>query len=82
MKNFNNNSNPEFLNNYLIHIKIVKLLAERTIEEYYTDIRLFLRFIYENHHNTGKQLEEIDISDMSTTELKEITVSDIYFLCL
>lgn len=78
MKNFNNSSNPEFLNNYLIHIKIVKLLAERTIEEYYTDIRLFLRFVYENHHNTGKDIGDIDIKDMDVSELRQITVSDIY----
>ena len=49
MKNLNNNSNPEFLNDYLVHIKIVQLLAQRTIEEYYTDIRLFLRFVHERY---------------------------------
>ena len=78
MTNYNNSSNPEFLNNYLVHIKIVKMLAERTIEEYYTDIRLFLRFIHENNLNTGKPLEEIDIHDMTESELKKISVSDIY----
>ena len=78
MNNYNNDSNPEFLNNYLVHMKIVKLLAERTIEEYYTDIRLFLRFVYENSHNTGKPLEEIDIRDMSVAELRKISISDIY----
>ena len=78
MTNYNSNSNPEFLNNYLVHMKIVKLLAERTIEEYYTDIRLFLRFVYENSHNTGKAPEEIDIRDMTESELRKISVSDIY----
>ena len=78
MKNFNNESNPEFLNEYLVHIKIVKLLSQRTIEEYYTDVRLFLRYIYENNHDTGKAIEDIDIRDMSTSELRKITVSDIY----
>ena len=78
MTNYNNSSNPEFLNNYLVHVKIVKLLAERTIEEYYTDIRLFLRFVYENNHNTGKPLEEIDIREMSVAELRKISISDIY----
>ncbi|WP_295087857.1 tyrosine recombinase XerC [Ruminococcus sp.] len=78
MNNYNNDSNPEFLNNYLVHMKIVKLLAERTIEEYYTDIRLFLRFVYENSHNTGKLLEDIDIRDMSVAELRKISISDIY----
>ena len=78
MKNLNNNSNPEFLNEYLVHIKVVQLLAQRTIEEYYTDIRLFLRHIHESNLNTGKDIEDIDISDMSVAELQKISVSDIY----
>ncbi|WP_024859771.1 tyrosine recombinase XerC [Ruminococcus flavefaciens] len=78
MKNLNNNANPEFLNEYLVHIKIVQLLAQRTIEEYYTDIRLFLRYIYECNHNTGKDIEDIDIRDMTVEELQKISVSDIY----
>lgn len=78
MNNYNSPENPEFLNNYLVYIKIVKLLSQRTIEEYYTDIRLFLRYIYENNHNTGKELNDIDIRDMSESELKKISVSDIY----
>lgn len=78
MKNYNSPENPEFLNEYLVHMKIVKLLAERTIEEYYTDIRLFLRYIYENNHNTGKTFSEIDIRDMNVSEIKNISVSDIY----
>ena len=78
MKNLNNDSNPEFLNEYLVHMKLVKLLAERTIEEYYTDIRLFLRFVYENTHNTGKDLEDIDIKDFTVSDLRNISISDIY----
>ena len=78
MKNLNNELNPEFLNEYLVHIKIVQLLAQRTIEEYYTDIRLFLRYIYENNHCTGKDIEEIDIRDMTVDELRKITITDIY----
>lgn len=78
MKNYNSPDNPEFFNEYLVHIKIVQLLSERTIQEYYIDIRLFLRFIYENNHNTGKNIEDINISAMSVNELKNISVSDIY----
>ena len=78
MKNYNSPDNPEFLNNYLVHIKIVQMLSERTIQEYYLDIRLFLKFIFENNHNTGKNIEDISIADMSENELKKITVSDIY----
>lgn len=78
MNNYNTPENPEFLNDYLVHIKIVQMLSERTISEYYLDIRLFLRYIYENNHNTGKDIETISIRDMTVDEVKKITISDIY----
>ncbi len=78
MKNYNNTDNPDFLNDYLVHIKIVQLLSERTIQEYYLDIRLFLKFIYENEYDTGKAIEDIDISRMTGSDLRKISVSDIY----
>lgn len=78
MKNYNNTDNPEFLNNYLIHIKIVQLLSERTIEEYYIDIRLFLKYVYYIRNDIDKEIEDINISDMTEDMLKTITVTDIY----
>lgn len=74
----NNDENPEFLNNYLIHIKVVKMLSERTISEYYLDIRLFLKYYWESINDTGKEIEDISIKDMTEADLKKITVSDIY----
>ena len=78
MKNYNNSENPEFLNDYLVHIKIVQLLSERTIQEYYLDVRLFLKYVYESTHNTGADIEDVSIKDMQESELRKITVSDIY----
>ena len=75
----NNNKNPEFLNEYLVHIRIVKGLSERTIDEYCTDIRLFLKYIYCNKINTDcQEIEEAEISEMTVDDLKNISVSDIY----
>lgn len=78
MKNYNTPENPEFLNNYLVHIKIVQLLSERTIQEYYLDVRLFLKFVYESWNNTGTDIEDVSIRSMTESDLKKITVSDIY----
>lgn len=72
--NCNNSDNPEFLNDYLVHIKIIKMLSERTINEYYLDIRLFLKFI----HSGGENVDDADISKMTEDELRKITISDIY----
>lgn len=78
MKNYNNSGNPEFLNEYLAHIRVVKMLSERTVEEYYLDIRLFLKYFYNNISNTEKTIDEMDISKMTAEDLKKITLSDIY----
>jgi site-specific recombinase XerD len=78
MNNYNTPDNPEFLNEYLVHIKLVQLLSERTIQGYYEDIRLFLRFIYMNSHNIDDIPENIDISDFPADDLRKITVSDTY----
>ncbi len=78
MKNYNNSDNPEFLNNYLIHIKLVQMRSERTIQEYYLDIRLFLKFVQESRVNSGKDIEDVDISRMTESDLKTITITDIY----
>ena len=71
MKNYNNSSNPEFLNNYLVHLKVVQMLSERTISEYYFDVRLFLKYIHKNNINSDIETIDINISDMSVDELKK-----------
>lgn len=78
MQNYNNSQNPEFFNEYLVHIKVIKMLSERTIQEYYLDTRLFLKYFYKNIHDIENDIEEVDISGMSPDELNNITVSDIY----
>lgn len=78
MKSYNNDSNPEFLNNYLVHLKVVRMLSERTINEYYFDTRLFLKYIHKNNINSDAETEDIDIADMSVNEIKNISVKDVY----
>ncbi len=78
MKNYNNSENPEFLNDYLVHIKVVKMLSERTIQEYYLDTRLFLKYYCNLKNNSSDNIEDVDISGMTTADLRQITLSDIY----
>lgn len=68
--------NPEFLTKYLYHLKLVKLLSERSIEEYYFDIRLFMKFQLSVKNNTD--IESDDISSYTVDDLRKVTVSDIY----
>ena len=75
----NNENNPEFLNEYLMHIKIAKLLSERTVQEYYFDIRMFLKYIYSYYHeDSSDDMLDADISNFNTADLEKITITDIY----
>lgn len=78
MNKYNVPENPDFLNEYLIHLKLVKLLSERTIEEYYFDIRLFLKYYCMTRSDTTNEIDLVDISRFPLADLKKITVSDIY----
>ncbi len=77
-KSYNKSENPEFLNEYIMHIKLIQNLSERTIQEYYFDIRLFLKYIYAKFHDTDTEIAETDISGMTVEDIKKITISDIY----
>ncbi|MBR4022092.1 MAG: tyrosine recombinase XerC [Ruminococcus sp.] len=79
MMKINTNENPEFLNEYLVHIKIARMLSDRTIQEYYMDIRLFLKYIYSiKYDSKSEEINDIDIRNFPASELNKITVSDIY----
>lgn len=78
MANYNTSDNPEYINEYLVHLRVVKMLSERTIQEYYFDIRLFLKYIRAVQTDTDLDIEDMKISDVTPDDLKKISVTDIY----
>lgn len=54
------------------------MLSDRTIQEYYFDIRLFLKYVYSIFYDKDEEITSIDISKMNESDLKKISVSDIY----
>jgi len=74
--------NPDFLNEYITHLSVVKGLAEGTVMGYYQDIRQFLRFCLlhqaGNLNITGEMLAETSIQNMTVDDLKKITLKEIY----
>jgi len=78
LNSINSRENPEFLNDYLVHIRVVRMLSERTISEYYFDTRIFLKYIHRNFTESELSVDDISIADMQENELKQITSSDIY----
>ncbi len=71
---------PDYLSDFLFHLKVVKARGERTVEAYYIDIRTFLRFVKIKNGLISKDipLNEIKIDDTPISLLQEFTLSDAY----
>jgi site-specific recombinase XerD len=73
--------NPNFLNEYLTHMRIVKGCLERTVFAYYIDIRMFLRYILKDRFPdrfADMELDDIPIVDFNESLLDGITKADVY----
>lgn len=71
---------PLVLRDFLIYHETIKGQSSKTIDEYYLDLRMFLRFIklMRNDMPINTRLEEINIKDIDISFLREITTSDIF----
>lgn len=69
---------PDFLNDYIFYLRIVRGRAETTVNEYYLNIRMFLRYVLMIKQDLNQPLESIKIKDFPKELLKEITLRDIY----
>ena len=71
---------PQILRDFLIYHENIKGQSQLTINEYYLDLRMFLRFIklmrYDMPINT--RLEDILIKDIDAEFIRQITTSDIF----
>jgi len=74
----NKSDYPDFLNDYMFYLRIVKGRSETTVNEYFINIRLFLRYIRMMKEDLEVPIETISIRDFSVDMLKEITLKDIY----
>lgn len=71
---------PPVLRDYLGYMETVKGRSDKTMNEYFTDLRLFLRYL---KHTRGlvpsdASFDTIDISDVDVTLLRSVTLSDAY----
>ena len=60
------------LNDYMFYLRIVKGRSETTVNEYFINIRLFLRYIRMMKEDLEVPIETISIRDFSVDMLKEI----------
>lgn len=71
---------PPVVRDFLTYHENIKAQSPRTIQEYYLDLRMFLRFIklMRNGMPIGTRLDEIDILDVDLDFVAGITTSDIF----
>ena len=70
---------PYYLNEFFTYQRVVKLKAERTLESYYIDLRLFLRYVKLTKGNIDPEtpLNDITISDIPLELVKNFTKLDV-----
>lgn len=71
---------PQILKDFLTYHETIKGQSQRTISEYYLDLRMFLRFIklMRNDMPIHTNLDDIDISDITVDYIGSITSSDVF----
>ena len=71
---------PMVLRDFLTYHETIKGQSPRTIQEYYLDLRMFLRFmkLMRNDMPIHTDLSDINIRDIDLEFIRSITVSDIF----
>lgn len=71
---------PEFIRNYISYTETVKNRSGKTVNEYYTDLRTFLRYLKRkwNMVDPSTDFEQIDITDVDIDFVRRVTLSDVY----
>ncbi len=71
---------PNILRDFLTYHETIKGQSPRTIQEYYLDLRMFLRFmkLMRNEMSMSTVLDDIPIKDIDLEFIRTITTSDVF----
>lgn len=71
---------PDYLESFLMNLKVVKDRADRTEEAYYIDLRTFLRYLKlkNNLVSSDTDWHEIKIADVPLSLIRKFTLNDAY----
>ncbi len=71
---------PRILADFLSYHETIKAHSQRTVDEYFLDLRNFFRYLKQVRDPALRdlQLDEIDIMDVDLPLIKSVTLSDIY----
>ena len=74
------NDAPQILRDFLSYHETIKGHSQRTVDEYYLDLRNFFRYLKQVRDPSLRKLslDEIDISDVDLEFVGSVTLTDIY----
>ncbi|MDR1821564.1 MAG: tyrosine recombinase XerC [Oscillospiraceae bacterium] len=80
MKNFNSPETPKLLREFLTYHLTIKAHSAKTVDEYFLDLRMFLRYIKMHRGLTDDtpNFDDIQIADADVEFMRKITSSEIY----
>lgn len=71
---------PDFIRDFLTYNEIIKGKSSKSVEQYYSDLRTFFRYILlvRGKAQPGIPFNKIDISGVDIELVRSVTVSDLY----
>ena len=78
MNKNNLNSCPEYLRSFLYYMETILNRSPRTVDGYYVDLRLYLKFLWCKNKGLPFDTEDVDISEVPLEYVKKATLGDIY----
>ncbi len=71
---------PQILLDFLAYHETIKAHSQRTVDEYFLDLRNFFRYMKQSRDPSLRDapLDEIDIMDVDLALIRSITLTDIY----
>lgn len=70
---------PDYARDYLYYLRNIRALSEKTVDQYYLDLKIFFRFVMEYKHLTDEtDFDRIDASGVSAKVIERLTLSDLY----
>ena len=74
------NGCPDFIRDFLTYNEIIKGKSSKSVEQYYSDLRTFFRYILlvRGKVPQGIPFNKIDISGVNIELVRSVTVSDLY----
>lgn len=70
---------PPVIRDFLVYIEGIKGKSKLTVQEYYTDLRTFFRYIkLQRGLSDGKEFDEIPIDDVDIELIRTVTLTDMH----